>query len=205
MKQAAPNSLAFVITAIYTFTFGNAGYRVLEFNESTIGIGFRQGITVENALYSLVCLTMALRFFFGNNSYVEHVFASPMGPRSRAYHVGIVILQSLVLMGSSHHVTSPVTFLTWMAILFSLEVLWYIGCVLFIRRAVQRNGRLNMSLLAAEATNLALAAVATVAAVTSAERPATATFVFIIMFIVNTAVDLRVNFVAYMGERAVAT
>ncbi len=85
MKEATKSSLSFVITVIYTYTFGNAIYRVIEFDSATSTIQLVDGFTWVHGMEAVVCVTMALRFFFGNNSYIEHLFSSSIAPIYRLY------------------------------------------------------------------------------------------------------------------------
>jgi hypothetical protein len=83
--NTSATSFAFVITAIYTYTFGNAIYQLLEFNEKTITIDMRGGTHLGIVACALMCMCMALRFFFGNNNYVDELYAKQQSAAARLY------------------------------------------------------------------------------------------------------------------------
>ena len=206
MKETTTSSISFVITAIYTFTFGNAVYRVFDVDEVSSIIVFRDHITWVHMVFMVVCITMSLRFFFGNNSYVAHLFSISLSPWKRLFHLSIIIIQSLILLGSSHLIPNQTEFCRWIFWLFSIELVWYITCLLFLREATRdQEGKLNVSLLVNECANLVMAIMAVIATSLWLEYPTLMAVAFTAIFVLNTMIDLKVNLPAYMGEGAVAT
>lgn len=145
---------------------------------------------------------MALRFFFGNNYYVDQLYREPHKAGERLYHLFVIVLQSLILLGSSYLIRNPTVFFLWIAVLFIVEVLWYAGCAIFFRHAIeQKDGALNRSLANNEVANLAMACGAVAAAgLWKAQSEEAAFFVAGLVFGVNTFVDAVVNLKNYMGE-----
>lgn len=170
------------------------------FNEHTQDIQFRPGTNVVTVMCTLICVIMALRFFFGNNAYIEDVFSKPGSAISRLYHFTVVSIQSLILLGSSFLVKNPEKFILWLGILFFVEVLWYIGCLIFLRGAISNEARrLDRSLAVNELANLIMAVVAV-----SVRHlpPETAVYISTAIFMGNTAVDLKINLKKYMGTES---
>lgn len=198
---AATTSIGFVITAIYTGTFANAVYQVLEFNETAITIQLRTTVTVSVLLCSAMCMIMAMRFFFGNNNFIEDLFTKPRSVGERVYHFLITTIQSLILLGSSYLIRNPPEFIKWLVLLFAVEVAWYVGCLVFARTSVRgKDGRLNLPLLANEIANLSMATGATIVLLSLGKYPNVSAYVVSALFVANTAVDLKVNLRAYMGD-----
>lgn len=198
--NTSASSISFVITAIYTYTFANAVFRVLEFNEALAEIQVRAGTTWSFSMCMAVCLTMALRFFFGNNNYVDRLYVQTIAPGKRLYHLTVIVVQSLILLGSSYLIRNPARFFAWVAALFAVEVLWYVLSALFVRDAVTKtDGTVDKPLAVNEAANLAMALGAFTAAGLWSSNPRTAITVAATAFALNTIIDFRVNFRAYMG------
>jgi hypothetical protein len=194
------SSISFVITAIYTYTFANALLQILEFNAKAQNIQFRAGTNVETIVYALICMVMALRFFFGNNTYIDNIFSSPSSAVSRLYHFTVISLQSLILLGSSFLVVNPPKFALWIAALFFSELFWYLGCMLFLRKAIlDDQGRLDKRLAKNEIANFVMAGAALAAFIITRVPQQALVYILAFVFVVNTIVDLQINMRKYMG------
>lgn len=194
------SSISFVITAIYTYTFGNSVYQIVGFNEKAQDIEMRAGTDSVIIICALICMIMALRFFFGNNNYVDEMFSKPSSAVSRLYHFAVVSGESLILLGSSFLVRNPHKFLLWIGILFIVEDVWYIGCLICFRGAVSGDdGTLNKPLLANELANLIMVLGAIAGYTVTSLSQQAIVYIVAALFVVNTAVDLKVNLKGYMG------
>jgi hypothetical protein len=198
--KTSVNSISFVITAIYTGTFASAVYQILAFDEKTISLGLRSGVDVPILLCASICMIMTLRFFFGNNNYVDEIFAKRQSALSRLYHFFVIVVESLILLGSSYLVRNPLEFITWISVLFAVEISWYVGCLSFFRHAISNGvGQLNRPLALNELANVVMASGALVARRTLYQNSDLAIYIVAILFAANTAVDLKVNLKSYMG------
>jgi hypothetical protein len=198
--QSAATSINFVITAVYTVTFANAIYQVAHIDKKYVVIGLRNGASTTSLLCAAMCMVMALRFFFGNNNFMEYVFSSPEGPLSRLYHFSVTAVQSLILLASSYLVTNPQEFLRWLAALFWLEVGWYFGCLALSRASITKpDQRLDRRLVVNEITNAGVGLVAIAALVTLNGHTAAMVWLVFAAFLLNTAVDMKHNLRGYMG------
>lgn len=196
--RTAASSINFVITAIYTVTFANAIYQVVHV-ENGAAVEFRDGVSTTVLLCTGMCMIMALRFFFGNNNFIDYVFSSSEGPLRRFYHFLVTVLQGLILLGSSYLVTNPTEFIRWLTVLFCVEVVWYGGCLLFSRSSISDGIGLDRKLMQNELANAGVAVTAFLGLVTLESNPEALAWVVFAVFIVNTAVDLRHNLSSYMG------
>jgi hypothetical protein len=195
------SSISFVITAIYTGTFANALYQVLEFDEKAVHIQFRSEITTSALICVAICMIMALRFFFGNNNFIEGLFARKISSVRRLYHFSVTSIQSLILLGSSYLIRNTITFTKWLIVLFAFEVIWYVGCLLWDRAAISKpTGKLDMPLLKNEVANVMMAGGGCIALIAATGHPKVLISIVAILFGVNTVIDLRVNLKSYMGE-----
>lgn len=200
MMGSAVTSISFVITAIYTGTFANAVYQLVTFDEAAVQLRFRDSLTLGNYLCALICMVMALRFFFGNNNYIDDLFTAKRTAGVRLYHFSVIAIQSLVLLGSSYLIRNPQVFSTWLIILFAIEVGWYIGCWAFVPEAVQeRSGAVNRELLKNEFANGGLVLGALLVNWNLWGSPDSIAIALALLFAINTTVDLHVNLRSYMG------
>lgn len=196
--RTAASSINFVITAIYTVTFANAIYQVVHVDNGT-AVEFRGEVSTTVLLCTSMCMIMALRFFFGNNNFMDYVFSSPEGPVRRFYHFFVTVLQSLILLGSSYLVTNPYEFIRWLTVLFCVEIVWYGGCLLFSRSSISEGVRIDRRLMQNELANTGVALTGFLGVVTLQSNPEALTWVVFVVFILNTAVDLKNNLGSYMG------
>jgi hypothetical protein len=194
------NSISFVITAIYTGTFANSVYQLLQFNDKVADIQFRSDIDLPRLLCALICMVMTIRFFFGNNNYVDSIFATPQSATRRLYHFATIVGQSLILLGCSYLIRNPAKFDMWIAILFATEIAWYAGCLVFLRDAISDEiGRLLRPLAFNELANVLMALGAFLSTKVAFHDPNSATYGVAALFAMNRAIDLGVNLKAYMG------
>lgn len=195
------NSVSFVITAIYTITFGNSVIQILEFNDVERIIALRQGTSLPIVLCSLICMTMTLRFFFGNNNYVDKIFSTPTPSIHRLYHFAIIAIQSLILLGSSYVIRNPVNFVIWICVLFVVELIWYLGCYLFIRGAIsETDGKLNRLLALNEIANLGMVLGVVIPLFIFGLTNNYLIYLVTLIFIINSSIDIKVNLDNYMGD-----
>lgn len=201
--NTSASSISFVITAIYTYTFANAVSRVMEFNDRSVTIGFRDDTSLVSFLCVFICLTMALRFFFGNNNYVDKLYREQHSAVERMYHLVVIVIQSLILLGSSYLIRNPALFFTWIAALFLVELIWYTVCALFLRHAIHgQDGKFDRQLAANEGVNLLMVIGAGFTAWQWTTLQVEAAFIAGAAFGINTVVDGWVNFTSYMGVEA---
>lgn len=144
-------------------------------------------------------MIMALRYFFGNNNFMDYVFSSSEGPLRRLYHFLVTVLQSLILLGSSYLVTNPYEFIRWLTVLFCVEIVWYGGCLLFSRSSISDDFELDRKLMQNELANAGVAVTAVLGLVTLDSDPETLVWVVFAVFTLNTVVDLKHNLSSYMG------
>ena len=201
MNSASSASINFVITLIYTVTFGNAVYQIVEYQETPAVLRMRPDITAGALVCAGMCMIMALRFFFGNNRFMEDIFANPHPAGQRLYHFLVTSLQSLVLLGSSYLIRNPPRFIRWLVLLFSVEVLWYLGCLLFIKSAVRdKQGAIASHLFVNEMANIVMAGGASMFLLAQGLPPNWLSFLVGFIFLGNTAIDLWANLSSYMGD-----
>ena len=199
-QTGAANSVNFLISAIYTVSFGSAMLQIVHYDSDLVTIGFYQNISSAVIVCAAICVVLSLRFLFGNNNFMEQLFDSPSGTIVRLYHFVVTVGESLILLGSSFLVKKPYIFVKWIAVLFAIEVAWYIGCLLFVREATKTDaGRLDRRLLANEMANLALAVGFGGLLWTTVGHQQVLTWVACGLFVANTAVDFTNNMSKYMG------
>jgi len=196
--RTSATSINFVITAIYTVTFANAIYQVIHVDNGN-AVEFRDGVSTTVLLCASMCMIMALRFFFGNNNFMDYVFSSSEGSLRRFYHFLVTVLQSLILLGSSYLVTNPYEFIRWLTVLFCVEIVWYGGCLLFSRSSISDEMGLDRKLVKNELANGGVAVTSFLGLVTLESDPEALAWVVFAVFILNTAVDLKHNLSSYMG------
>jgi hypothetical protein len=199
-KAGAANSVNFLISAIYTVAFGNAVLQVISYDNTSISISISKGIDSSIIICASICVVLSLRFLFGNNNFMEHLFESKSGTLARLYHFLVTMGESVILLASAFLVKKPYIFIKWIAVLFAIEVAWYLGCLLFAKEATTNgDGRLDMGLLANEIANFVMAAGFAVALWSAAGNQQVMAWVACGLFVANTAVDFKNNMSKYMG------
>lgn len=200
--NTSSTSFSFVITAIYTYTFANVIMRVLRFDEVYSSIALQDGINGYVVVSAAMCMIMTLRFFFGNNNYVDELYAKTTSAKSRLFHLATIVVQSLVLLASSFLIRNQADFFGWLSLLFLVELLWYLISFAFTRPSVSSESRrLNSSLLWNEIANLMMFAAALGGACLAPNHPFAATLLVAVVFSANTLIDARVNLDSYMGVK----
>lgn len=197
--SSAATSINFVVSAIHTATFGNAIYQVVAFDSGHATLGLRTGSGFATLSCAAMAMILALRFFFGNNNFLDEIFRGSSSAGLRLYHFAVTVTQSLVLLGCSYLVRNPPSLVLWLAILFFVALLWYVGCIVVAPASVfDASGEFQQPLARNEAANVVLALGALVAWSTL-DQIVWQIVVVGSLFLLNTLVDLHSNLKRYMG------
>lgn len=201
MNEQSLSSISFVISAAYTFTFANAIFFMVAVDpNASFGIG-NIGYDYQRLLCGIMCMVMALRFFFGNNQYIYEIMNSQRGAWVKFYQFSFIAFQSVILLVSSYFIQDTELFVWTMVALFGVELLWYVLTFIVDREGVWPNSREErISFLVAELFNFGFFAGVIVLSCLMSDRAAVWLNWVFVLFVVNTVYDLRKNMASYMGS-----
>lgn len=202
MSNQAGDSIGFVISACYTYTFANSIFFMITSPGS-------ESFSLDNIEFSwarticgVMCLVMAMRFFFGNNQYISDVMNDAhKSPWRKFYQFAFIALQSAVLLISSYFIPNTEAFIAVIAGLFFIEILWYALSILVDPSSVLlENEQDRRAFLIAEMVNGGfLVGVCVVWWLVPAPVETKLLLVFV-MFAINTVHDAMKNMPNYMGK-----
>ena len=201
MKSGVIDSIVFVINAIYTFTFANSCFLLLQdpslgsFSLANVKLNF------EAVTCGLILITLTSRYFFGNNIFINDVFGDQKkNALVRLFHFSTVALQGAILLLASFEVRHTENFLLMVSALFFLEFFWFTACHWLdadcVSQASKRENYLSWGFqLYGVIIALILIYVSNQGIAISSWH---ITLVFF-LFTVETVVDFRENLSKYMG------
>ena len=201
MNEQSTNSINFVISAAYTFTFANSlFFMLLADAEKPVSLE-NIDLTASKTAAGLICLTMSLRFFFGNNNYIYAVMIDPSrGPWQKFYQFWFIALQSVILLFASYVINQPRVFVATIILLFVVETVWYIMTFVVDPEGVKNNeGDLDMPFLRAQVTNFLFWAFSVLLYCNLRESADALMLGVLMIFALNTAYDAWKNMPGYMG------
>ncbi len=202
MSNQSSNSMSFVISMAYTFTFANAIFLIT--TDDPTGNFDPNNITfeLERSICGAICLIMTLRFFFGNNQYISDVMDDDSrGAWQKFHQFFFIALQSVILLISSYAIPYTVKFVQLTTALFVIETVWY-AITFFVDPCGVRSkdGSVDVDFLKAQIFNFWYWVSSLI--FLSIDVGASLLSVFVgIIFIINTAWDVRKNISYYMGVR----
>jgi hypothetical protein len=199
MGNQSINSMSFVISAAYTFTFANSIYLITTNDPGSDFVPSAMSFTLERTMCGLICLVMTLRFFFGNNQYIADAMEDRRrSPWQKFFQFFFIALQSVVLLICSYCIPNTIAFISAMAFLFALESFWYVLTYFIDSVGIKTaDGRIDRPFLFAQLSNAAYWIVS-LAILKFVSNPQFAIFLVFLAFIINTVWDAAKNMRYYM-------
>lgn len=200
-NDQAMSSMTFVISAAYTVTFANSIYLMSVKDENVPFSISNMQFCVERALCGCFSLIMTLRYFFGNNQYLDGIMKDQQrSARARFYHFGFVAVQSVILVVSSYSIRNTWTFISCITLLFAIEVIWYLGALIVDVNGMWMCDRnVRNGFLLTEATNVGFVLGVMISRYCLSRRPNLCLAFIVLFFLWNSAIDLVCNLESYMG------
>lgn len=200
VRSHALRSMWFLITTIYTGTFANIVYLMLVEDTSQRFSFSNMAFSIEPIICGTIAVILTLRFFFGNNEYLENVMMDPeKSPWVRFYHFSFIGIQGLILLITSFSIRNTSIFIYGIIGLFILELLWYlITMIVDTEGVLPEDQEALWGFFRAEMTNLGF--VVGVGILTLLMEPGQFGWLFsiFILFLGNTAYDVSQNMEIYM-------
>lgn len=202
MSNQATASMSFVITAAYTVTFANTVYLMVTKDPA-------QPFSVANMEFSLpriicgcIAFIMTMRFFFGNNQFIDDVMNDPLkSPWKKFYQFAFIGIQSAVLLVISYSIPRQAEFVYGMIALFGIEILWYLLSFLIDRSSVWGDSSKDrMQFLFAELNNLLFVVGCVLLCLFFNVQNLMWLLLVFGLFVINTIHDAWKNMPAYMGS-----
>jgi hypothetical protein len=168
--------------------------------ESSIALS-NIGFTLPKVGCGLICLTMSLRFFFGNNNYIYGVMTdNNRMPWQKFYQFSFIALQSIILLFSSYLIGQTRPFIQTIIALFMVETLWYGLTFLLDSKGVRnQKGNVDKEFFIAQLTNALFWLLSIILYWYESEREKVLVLGVLFLFSLNTAYDAWKNMPQYMG------
>jgi hypothetical protein len=205
MNENSISSINFVISAAYTFTFANSFFFMLLVDPSKEITPANVELTFVKIGCGIICLIMSLRFFFGNNAYIDGVMRdSDRGAWQKFYQFVFIALQSVILLICSYVIGQPRVFVHAIAILFVIETIWYVLTFIVDPAGVRTSdGAIDTAFFQAQVTNFLFWVSTFLFSWFLSGHDKALVAAVLVTFLLNTAYDAWKNMPQYMGAGSV--